>query len=94
MNLPKPECHYGYPAAQVDAILAFGPRQQAFWAFMRGQTMTICDASPEREWVPSADGVGGRMLVDVGPPLCDLPHGTVVYLWDFQRFIEGRLIVD
>lgn len=92
MTRPKPECHYGYPATQVDAILAFGPRQQAFWDWMAGQTMMICEARPQMKRVYEDDRT--YHLIEVGPSLCDNPHGTVVYPWDFERFLAGRPIID
>lgn len=94
MTLPDPECRYGYPATQVDEILAFGPRQQAFWDWMYGQTMAICNRDPQREWIDDDESPGGMRLVEVGPPLCDRAHGTIVYPWDLARFIDGRPVID
>jgi hypothetical protein len=90
--LIEPECTYGYTSAQISEIL--GDRQGEFGHWMRGQTMAICDAAPERKWIDDEDAVGGLRLVDVGPPPCKRPHGVVVYPWDVERFIAGRPIVD
>ena len=44
MNIPKPQCHWGYPTEQVKAIL--GTRYEAFckWG-ADGLTMMTCDGS-------------------------------------------------
>lgn len=88
----EPGCQYGYTRPQLHTIL--GDSLQEFDDWMWGQTMAVCEAAPEREWVDDPGSPGGMRLVEVGPPLCSHPHGPVVYPWDLQRFLEGRPIVD
>lgn len=40
-RLPEPSCPSGYTAEDLEAIL--GPRIEAFWHWMRGQTMMVCE---------------------------------------------------
>lgn len=88
----EPECQHGYTWQQVKDIL--GRREEEFWRWMRGQTVSGCQQEPQREWRKDTEAPGGMCLVDVGPPLCDRPHGMVVYPWDVKRFLDGGPIID
>lgn len=72
--LPKPECPYGYPHSQVDAILR--GRMVEFSRWMRGQTMMLCDGK-EYDYASST-------YVDTGHV-----HGGIVYENDLRRFLAG-----
>ena len=81
MILPPPECVSGYTRAQIEEIL--GDRTAEFWAWMRGQTMTLCEGRKydhgTKSYVVACNGIA---------------HGPVVYRWDLERFIDGRPIID
>lgn len=89
IEIPPGECktaYGGYPWSQLDEILP-PDTAKALGQWMYGQTMMICDGSPERKWI---DGE----LIEVGPPKCDRAHGPVVYEWDLDRFLLGLPVVD
>lgn len=88
----EPECRGGYTREQIMEIV--GDRVDDFWHWMRGQTMMICNQDPQRKWVDDSEAPGGMRIVDIGPSLCDQPHGVVVYPWDLQRYLDGRPIID
>jgi hypothetical protein len=74
LNLPKPECRYGYTEKQVSEII--GKNLSLFDEWMMGQTFAICEG---REWdekqkiyVPSCGGIH---------------HGPIVYRQDLERFL-------
>lgn len=94
ITIPDPECHLGYSARQLDAIFGTGFVREAFNNWMIGQTMAICDGSPEREWVDDPDAPGGMRLVETGPSLCSEPHGGIVYTWDLWRYLDGGPVID
>lgn len=88
-----PKCHLGYTPDQITALT--GDREQEFWHWMRGQTMTVCNAEPQRKWVHNFDAAGRSELVEVGRPLCDVAHGApIVYRWDLERFLANLPITD
>lgn len=91
--LPEPQCRRGYPWSQIDTFLDVG-RVAELMDWMHGQTMTLCQMDPQREWIDDEEAPGGMRLIDVGPPLCDRPHGPVVYRWDLERFLAGGPIID
>lgn len=74
MNLPDPECLYGYTQPQLDQIL--GERQDDFREFMRGQTISLCDG---KKW-----NYASQREEESG---CG-PHGAVVYPTDLRRFMR------
>lgn len=80
MSHPQPDCKYGYTQSQLDSIL--GSRLKEFEYWMRGQTVAVCDG---RRYDYNL-----KTYVDTG---CG-PHGTVVYSWDVQRFLQNRPIID
>lgn len=89
IEIPPGNCrtaYGGYPWSQLDEILP-PDTVKSLEQWMYGQTMMICDGSPERTWI---DGE----LVEVGPPKCNRSHGTVVYEWDLARFLLGLPVVD
>jgi hypothetical protein len=92
MTHHEPVCHLGYPWTQLEGML--GERVQFLHLWMRGQTMAICDGSPERKWVDDDTVPGGMRLVEVGPPLCSEAHGPVVYAWDYERWERGGAVID
>jgi hypothetical protein len=78
--LPRPACKYGYSQDQLVDIL--GDRMVEFKKWMRGQTISLCEGrqyNPETKEYESS-GCG--------------PHGSVIYSWDVQRFLDGSPIVD
>lgn len=89
VEVPPGECrtaYNGYPWTQLETI--FPPTTVSrLEAWMFGQTMMICDGSPEWKWVDDE-------LVEVGPSKCDRAHGGVVYEWDLDRFLLGLPVVD
>lgn len=88
-----PKCSLGYTPDQI-AVLT-GDREQEFWDWMRGQTVAICQADPQREWVEDTSALGGMRIVEIGPPLCDIAHGApIVYRWDLERFLAGLPVID
>ena len=91
--IPEPECRRGYPWTQIYEMFDEDVVED-LESFMVGQTMTICEAAPQREWIDDPDAPGGMRLVEVGPPLCDRPHGPVVYTHDLERWMRGGPIVD
>lgn len=82
MNLPEPECKYGYPIEQLEDILVPLNRYFEFNKWMYGQTGAICDGQEydysKKDYV--ATGCG--------------PHGMVVYSWDVTRFLAGLPVID
>lgn len=89
----EPKCSLGYTHDQIAALT--GDREQEFWHWMRGQTVAVCGAEPQRRWVHDFDGAGKSELVEVGPPLCDVAHGApIVYRWDLERFLAGLSVID
>lgn len=80
MNTEKPECQLGYTETQLDRIL--GDRRREFNAWMRGQTIAMCDGKKYNHEEKRYEDTG-----------CG-PHGLVVYSWDLQRFIFGLPVVD
>lgn len=82
----EPKCHLGYTPDQITTLT--GNREQEFWHWMRGQTVAVCNAEPQREWVLGE-------LVEAGPPLCSVAHGMpIVYRSDLERFLEGLPVID
>lgn len=80
MKILRPECRYGYTVPQIEEIM--GPRLREFQGYMIGQTMTICDGlsydHEKKDYVESGCG----------------PHGTAVYPWDVERFLQGFPVID
>jgi hypothetical protein len=74
MNLPKPECKYGYTEKQVAEILK--GNLDLFNEWMTGQTMAYCEG---REWSPAQNvyvsSCGGAH------------HGPITYKHDLERFL-------
>lgn len=88
-----PKCHLGYTPDQITALT--GDREEEFWHWMRGQTMAVCNAEPQRKWVEDETHDGGMKLITVGPPLCSVAHGApIVYRWDLERFLANLPITD
>lgn len=96
IEIPPGDCrtaYGGYPWTQLETI--FPDKTFAMLkGWMYGQTMMLCDGSPEREWVHDESAPGGRYLVEVGPSKCGQAHGGVVYEWDLDRFLLGLPVVD
>lgn len=76
----KPRCRYGYTEEQVRTIM--GDRMEAFNKWFYGQTGTICEG---REY--------SHELEKYVPTGCG-PHGYVVYPWDVERFLGGKVPLD
>lgn len=81
----------GYSYEQIGKILE---APNLFWKWMSGQTMAICAQDPQRQWIDDESAPGGLRLVEIGPSLCDEPHGTVVYPWDLERYLAGLPVID
>lgn len=96
IEVPPGECktaYNGYPWSQLERI--FPPTTMSrLEAWMYGQTMMICNGTPERKWVDDESAPGGQRLEEVGPSKCDRAHGLVVYEWDLDRFLLGLPVVD
>lgn len=83
LNHPEPECPLGYPIDQLKRVLTEQEfKRLALW--MHGQTMAICEGRrydhDKRVYEPDA--------------CADHPHGTIVYPWDFGRWLQAGPIVD
>lgn len=80
LELPKPECKYGYPQKQLKEIL--GDRVNEFNKYVVGQTGTICNGKiynyDKDKYEPSGCG----------------PHGIVTYMCDVRTFLENRPTLD
>lgn len=81
MKLPKPECEMGFSEEQVTQIL--GPAESAFWHWMDGQTMCLCEARRYNHEKHCYE-----------PTTCVKAHGTVVYPHDLERFLRGLPPLD
>lgn len=90
--LTEPECRGGYTYLQIQEIM--GEREDEFLRWMAGQTLMICNQDPQRKWVDDADAPGGMRIEEVGPSLCDRPHGRVIYPSDVNRFLAGAPVLD
>lgn len=80
-RLPDPECKYGYTDNQIRLIL--GDKYNSFARWMFGQTMSICSGM-------EYDHDTRKML----PSGCGRAHGTIVYPWDLERYLERKPIID
>ena len=75
-------CPYGLTGGELAEVL--GDRLAEFHEWMVGQTVAVCDG---REF--------NHGLSKYEPTVCaDSPHGLITYVWDVQRFLEGRPVVD
>lgn len=93
VEVPPGKCktaYGGYPWSQLDEILP-PDTVKSLEQWMYGQTMMICEGSPERKWVDDESAPDGWRLVEVGPSKCDRAHGVVVYGWDLERFLSSSL---
>ena len=73
-TLPKPDCRYGYPIAQVREHL--GDNTFAtFSQWIDGQTVSVCDGRVYDHEL--------RQYYETG---CG-PHGLVYYHWNVQSFL-------
>jgi hypothetical protein len=79
MQLPEPECSYGYPENQLTEIL--GDRLEEFNIWMSGQTFTLCDGSCWNYETMQSEETGHT-------------HGAVVYQSDVRNFLSGGRIYD
>jgi len=81
--LSKPECHGGYPIAQLQRELDEDTFEKLS-TWMRGQTGMICTGQKynydTEKYEPSECG--------------DEPHGMVIYSWDVDRFFLGLPVID
>lgn len=79
-ELPQPECALGYTLSQINDIM--GEEIQAFWIWLSGQTVSVCDGKYyEQEF---------NAYLDTG---CG-PHGTVIYYHDVRNFLAGGPVLD
>ena len=81
MIMPKSDCQYGYPDAQLREIFT----QEQFKRFsdwMVGQTISDC-----------AGSVYDHELKSMVPSGCG-PHGWVYYSHDIARFLRGLPVID
>lgn len=79
--MEKPICQVGYPPEQLKRMLGEDKYTELTdWLF--GQTLGVCDSK-------KFDYATGKWIhVGCGP------HGSVVYEWDLQTFLQGRPIID
>lgn len=81
MNLPSPDCRWGYTENQLNQIL--GDNLSDFHKWMNGQTVAFCEGRAynhdKKEYYEVCDGVH---------------HGVVVYKWDLERFLNGLPVID
>lgn len=84
-SVPDPECPFGYSEQQVREILARNGKTEEEWGnFLFGQTVALCDG---RTWDEES-----RLYHP--SPCFQEPHGTVVYPWDMDRFLQGLPVID
>lgn len=80
-TLADPACRSGYPFDQLRTELG-DARYETLMRWMRGQTMSICEARSysheTREYTPTGCG----------------PHGPVVYKWDVDRWLARLPVID
>lgn len=82
-GLSPPECHGGYPMAQLERELGMQSFRR-FQLWMNGQTMMVCEG---RRYDPLARAYE--------PDECaDHPHGGVAYTWDVDRWLQAGPIID
>lgn len=79
-KLPEPECCLGYTARQIEEIM--GDQLEAFYRFMRGQTIAGCDG--RRYDYSTGDYVDNS---------CG-PHGWAYYTSDVKQFLRGGPPLD
>lgn len=104
-TLPEPSCPHGYTQADLENIL--GASLPAFDKWMRGQTMSICEAAQYHydrahgEFCGHAEGDEETWKCDYTgtgyyePSSCaGNPHGIVVYGTDLKRFMLGLPVID
>lgn len=81
MNLPTPECRWGYTEKQLLDII--GDDLTNFRLWMNGQTQAVCEGRAydhdKQEYYEVCNGVH---------------HGLVVYSWDLERYLEFRQLTD
>lgn len=75
MQLPKPDCHYGYTESQVCEIM--GERIHEFDAFQAGATVALCTGKAVSR------GTHSHYPTNCGP------HGYITYVVDVIAFLEG-----
>lgn len=80
LDLPVPECSYGYPEDQLKSIL--GDKYKDFNKWMVGQTISRCSGSYYDAFSSS------YRRTNCGP------HGLVVYFGDVQRYMLGLPVID
>ncbi len=82
-DLPTPDCESGYTKTQLDQILRNRRMELEFTAWMGGQTQSLCEGRKyNHETKEYEEACGG------------VAHGSVVYPWDLQRFLDGFPIID
>jgi hypothetical protein len=97
MRLIEPSCPRGYTSRDIYNML--GDEDEAFWHFMRGQTMSLCNGSTydhdKKAYFTTAcsEMLPGMPLLASEVPLLE-GHGGIVYTWDFQRFVRGLPVTD
>lgn len=97
MHLKDPSCPQGYTTDDITNIL--GDREEKFWYWMRGQTMSICEGTTydhNRKGYFSTEC--SEMLPGMPVRREEIPlaghHGPVVYGHDLKRFLLGLPVID
>lgn len=77
----KYSCPQGYTHSDLESL--FGDELPAFYEWMNGQTMSICDGRAydhdKREYYATE--------------CADNPHGAIAYAWDVERYASGQRII-
>lgn len=82
IEIPEPACESGYPWSQLGSFLNEASLR-LLEHFMHGQTMVLCEGRRWNQETDSWDEACGGVA-----------HGVVVYPWDFERWIDGRPVID
>lgn len=97
MRLIEPSCPMGYTNSDIYNML--GDEDEAFWYFMRGQTMSICEGYRyDHDKLGYFSTECSNMLPGMPVLKTEIPllggHGGIVYTWDFRRFASGLPVID
>lgn len=89
VKLPKPECEWGFTSTQIETILNNDKKKLSkFYKWMDGQTVCSCPKkvyNHEKEcYEPSKCFIKLRYIHE----------GTIYYVGDVRRFLEGLPVID
>lgn len=95
VNLPESSCPYGYTYDDLEKIL--GHRLKAFWKWMTGQTMMLCDGRTYSHETHQYSTTACSNMLPGMPVTVEEAcggHGGIVYPWDLERFMRGLPVID